>query len=382
LRALAERLEHAGGRLIAYETAGTQGLYPWQTDRRRESFEWITLFPDRVLEEIPTARCRQAMREALERDRPSALGAVGYVRPESLEMLRWGRARGCPTILMSESQQIDHPRLWWKEAVKRRRVRQFSSALVGGPRHLDYLVSLGMPAERIALGYNAVDEASFASQAASFRNDPEGRRGLPDRPYFLCVSRFAPEKNLSRLIRAFARYRAASPGDAAWDLVLCGDGPEAIAIEREVAQSGFEGSIHRPGFLQLPELARWYAFASAFVLASLSEPWGLVVNEAAACELPLLVSERAGCVDTFVPEGRETTGRRLDPLDIDSMAAAMHLTADLSEPERRRQGRTAAAIAHEWGPRRFAQGVIEALALADSRRKGNDSPQLTATAAS
>src|SRR6185437_12423294 len=112
---------------------------------------------------------------------------------------------------------------------------------------------------------------------------PRGRDGLPAGPYFLAVNRFAPEKNLPRLIRAFANYRASCPAGQGWDLALCGDGPAADEVEAAVASSGVASSIHRPGFLQAGELARWYGFASAFVHPSLMEPWGLVVNEAAAC---------------------------------------------------------------------------------------------------
>ncbi len=70
--------------------------------------------------------------------------------------------------------------------------------------------------------------------------------------------------------------------------MLCGGGPAAAQVEEAVAASSFADSIHRPGFLQADELSRWYAFASAFVHPSLMEPWGLVVNEAAACGPPAL----------------------------------------------------------------------------------------------
>jgi len=364
LRALAEALGRSGNRLVAYETAGTEGLYPWVTTRDRVPFEWVTLFPDRVLEDLPRGACAQAMRVTLERDRPDAVLACGYARPESMAMLRWAEGFGRPSVLMSESQAVDHPRVWWKEAVKRRRVRRFSSALVGGPSHRDYLVSLGMPVGRVALGYNAVDGHAFASGAAACRRDPGGRDGLPGRPYFLAVSRFAPEKNLTGLIEAYARYRREAAGVVAWDLVLCGDGPAADAVGAAVEAGGFAGSIHRPGFLQAGALARWYAFASAFVHPSLVEPWGLVVNEAAACGLPLVVSDRAGCAGTFVPEGAYSTGRRVDAGDGEALAEALAWVAGLPESERRALGARAADLARAWGPERFAAGAIEALQTA------------------
>ncbi len=364
LRALAARLRAEGGRLIAYEVAGRERAYPWISGRQDEPFTWITLFPDRVLETIDPADCRRAIRDILERDRPDAVGIVGYARPESMAAARWANRRGCPAILFSESQAIDRPRVWWKELVKRRRLRRFDAALVGGPSHRDYLVELGVSRGRIALGYNAVDNDYYARAAQACRTDPAGRAGLPQSPYFLSVCRFVPDKNLVRLVRAFASYRRQSDPRTAWDLVLCGDGPGAAEVEDAITSSGCASAIHRPGFLQADALPRWYSHAGAFVLASLCEPWGLVVNEAAASGLPLLVSQRAGCVATLVPDPQGTTGARFDPLDLESMTTRLAWMAALSERDRRQMGLNSAETVAHWGPGQFARGALEALGLA------------------
>lgn len=364
LRALGERLSQSGGELIAYELAGKQELYPWKTTRGSEPFEWITLFPDGVMEDLSKADCDRAMTTALGIDQPDAVGVVGYFRPESLAMLRWAKANHRPSVMMSESQEIDHPRVWWKEAVKRRRIAHCSAGLVGGVRHRDYLESLGMPRHRIALGYNAVDGVEFAAKAEAARLYGSSRLGLPSRPYFVAVNRFAPEKNLPRLIEAYRRYRLGTESQNAWDLVLCGDGPGRAKIDEAIGSSGFSESIHTPGFLQADELPRWLAFASAFVHPATSEPWGLVVNEAAASGLPLLVSERAGAVETFVPEQTATAGRRFNPFDVDAMASALAEMSKLSPETRRSLGENALAIALEWGPERFAEGALQAFELA------------------
>lgn len=364
LRALADLLARSGDRLLAYEVAGQELRYPWAREGGAEAFDRVTLFPGRALESISRDDCAREMARALDRDRPDALGIVGYARPESMAALKWARRNIRPTVLMSESQEIDHPRAWWKEAVKRRRVRRFDAGLVGGPRHRDYLVKLGMPEGRIALGYNAVDNDAFAARAAAARRDPGGRRGLPDVPFFLAVNRFVPEKNLDRLIRAFARYRAGAPAGRAWDLVLCGGGPIGSEIGATIAGSGVARAIHRPGFLQADAMAPWLAYASAFVHPSLMEPWGLVVNEAAACGLPLLVSDRSGCVETLVPGPIGTTGRRFDPRDEGDLSSALAWMAGLSESDRRAMGHRAAGVVGDWGPRRFAEGAVEALGLA------------------
>ena len=110
LRGLAARLGADGSRLVAYEVAASEQIYPWIRSRLEEPFTWITLFPDRALETIEPADCRRAMVEALDRDPPDALGLVGYARPESMAAARWARRRGRPAFLMSESQAVDRPR--------------------------------------------------------------------------------------------------------------------------------------------------------------------------------------------------------------------------------------------------------------------------------
>jgi glycosyltransferase involved in cell wall biosynthesis len=366
LRALATRLADRGDRLIAYEVADGERLYPWGRLEADEPFERVVLFHGRAIEDVPADVCAEAMAAALERDRPDAVAAVGYVRPESMAILKWGRRNRVPTILMSESQAVDRPRSWYKEIVKGRRVQRFDAALCGGESHRDYLVDLGLPAGRIALGYNAVDHDFYAAAADAWRDRPGSREGMPAGPFFLSVCRFAPEKNLVRLVAAFAGYREAG---GTWDLVLCGDGPRAIEIAGAIARSGRDEAIHRPGFLQADALSRWYAHAGAFVLASTSEPWGLVANEAAAAATPLLLSSRCGCAGTLVPEPHGTTGARFDPEDVGDMAAKLGWIASLPEADRRAIGRRAREVAAEWGPDRFARGAIEAWEMAARRRR-------------
>jgi 1,2-diacylglycerol 3-alpha-glucosyltransferase len=379
LRALAARCSADGHRLIAYEVASSERTYPWSRSRNAEPFTWTTLFPDQVVEVIEPSACRRAMTAALDRDTPDVLFAVGYARPESMAAARWAGRRGRPVILMSESQDIDRPHPWWKELIKMQRVRQFDAALVGGPSHRDYLAQLGMPPEKIALGYNAVDNAYFAARCRFWLEDASGRADLPAAPYFLTVCRFAGEKNLLRLVQAFAHYRDQCNPGVAWDLVLCGDGPEAPAIEKAIARSGWSPVIHRPGFLQADALSRYYAHAAAFVLPSVCEPWGLVVNEAAASGLPLLVSSRAGCAATLVPDPEGTTGARFDPLDLEQMTIRLVWMAALADDERRALGLRAAALVSDWGPDRFARGAMEALHFARSSRERRRQPTFTAT---
>ncbi len=372
LRALATMLRSRGDQLIAYETASKERLYPWAVDRGSEPFEWVTLFPGIALEDLSTVEASLAIEDALDRDQPDAVAVAGYVRPEAVATARWARHSGRSTILMSESQEIDRPRTWWREAIKRRRLRLFDAALVGGFSHRDYLITLGFPVSKISFGYNAVDNKHFSEQAAQARQKPQPHQGIPSNRFFLSVSRFAPEKNLEALIQAYSDYRNEVGPSEAWDLVLCGDGPSSASIDQAIQASGHGAWIHRPGFLSATQLPSWYARASAFVLASVSEPWGLVVNEAAASGLPLLVSDRAGAARTLVPDPLGTTGFRFDPADPESIGWALGVMASTREVEREEMGRRASEIVSVWGPERFAAGMREALesaGLSTSKRR-------------
>src|SRR5438552_2611832 len=83
LRALAGLLGESGDRLIAYEVADQEDRYPWTRSRDDQPFERVTLFPGRALETVSRLEASRAMTRALDRDRPDALGVVGYARPES-----------------------------------------------------------------------------------------------------------------------------------------------------------------------------------------------------------------------------------------------------------------------------------------------------------
>ncbi len=361
LRALGHRLAERGNRLVALELARTERRYPWTTDREaapNEPFDWITLFEDEAVESLSGRDCARQTRRALERIAPDAIAVAGYARPECMAAAQWTGKHNARAILMSETQRIDHSRTWWKEAIKARRVRRFDAGLVGGPRHRDYLIDLGMDHERIALGYNAVDNNFFHEGIQQSRD--KHAKPIASR-YFLAINRLVPEKNLRALVSAFASYRYSG---GRRDLVLCGDGPERPALEAEITKRDLVGSVHLPGFLQIEALLPWLAYADAFVHPSLMEPWGLVVNEAAASGLPLLVSERAGCVETLVPDSPSTTGRRFDPHDVDAITDVLGWFEGLSDLEHATMGRRASEVVNEWGPDRFALGMEQALRIA------------------
>ena len=241
--------------------------------------------------------------------------------------------------------------------------RRCATALVGGTPHRDYMQKLGMPPACIFLGYDAVDNDYFENGAAEVRNQENELRcrlRLPDR-YFLASARFVAKKNLSRLIEAYGRYRQLAGKSGAtepWELVLVGDGPLRDSLLTLLSSLNLQKHVHMPGFKQYDELPAYYGLASAFVHVSTVEQWGLVVNEAMASGLGVLVSDRCGCATDLVKAG--VNGFTFDPCNVEQLAELMR---DLSSPgfDLAAMGKASQKIISEWGLGRFADGLAQAV---------------------
>lgn len=362
------RLEAAGRRLpvTAIEFAGDSTTYDWEKVRGAEHFERRTLFRDTDSESVPTRKLAAAVGSEFDSLRPSVVAVPGWGHPGALAALHWCADTSTPAIMMSESTATDFERRWWREIPKRRVVSTCQAGLVGGRRHRAYLVRLGIPKEAIFLGYDAVDNAHFVKGAARAREREDELRksmALPEQ-FFLASGRFIPKKNFPRLIEAFNRYRRRASDRGAWDLVILGDGDERPAIEQAIATHEITDAVHLPGFRQYDELPQYYGLAGAFVHPSTREQWGLVVNEAMAAALPVLVSNRCGCAGELVEEG--SNGYTFNPYDTGALADSLHSIAH-GDVSLGRMGNHSQEIIADWGPSRFGEGFQQAVACAQER---------------
>jgi glycosyltransferase involved in cell wall biosynthesis len=257
----------------------------------------------------------------LRRYEPEATVSTGYNDPALWAASRWAKRHKVARILTADTWQGDHARFWLKEMIKKHLfVRpMFDAAFVPGMRGLDYLHSLGLPTEAIWRGLLVVDNEHFSRGASKARQDPAKHRskfGLPDK-YFLTTGRLSSEKNLGLLIRAFASYRARG---GSWHLVIVGTGPQMGELTQLAAALAGD-TVRFAGWQQYEELPVFYGLAGCFILGSLAEAWGLVVNEAMASGLPLLVSRKCGCQPELCH--RSINGFDFDPANEEELAELM-----------------------------------------------------------
>jgi 1,2-diacylglycerol 3-alpha-glucosyltransferase len=372
------RLKAAGARIgiTAVEFSNVDVTYKWDLVQGQDCFERVVLFPDAPVGVQTSRKIVEAVSQTLNALRPAAVAISGWYDRCSLASLRWCGKRQVPVIVMSESTAWDSARKPWREYLKKRVVSLCSAGLAGGKSHSDYLAQLGMDSDRIFMGYDAVDNDHFASRALEIgakKSELRNQLGLPEN-FFLASARFVEKKNLSRLIQAYGRYCGSvstsagdNQGTRIWDLVVLGDGPLASALEQEIRALGLQGHIHLPGFKQYAELPVYYGLARVFIHASTTEQWGLVVNEAMASGLPVLLSNRCGCAGELIREG--VNGYSFDPYNVAQMAELMVRMAGgaLDEMALKRMGQASQEIISGWGPERFAQGLLSAVETAVNR---------------
>ncbi|GAB2773553.1 glycosyltransferase family 4 protein [Rhabdobacter roseus] len=263
-------------------------------------YPYTVLF-ETSLDEVPFAKRLKALFRTYRSFRPTVLNITGYYDWAQVLLMLYARSQGVRVILTVESSSLDHKRSWLKEKLKSWIVNNANAYFCFGQTSVAYLKSLGVPEAKIAVSHAAViDETiireNYQRALAEKASTPLARR------HFIYVGRLAPEKNLVALLDAFRKTQQQNPPSAEWGLLLVGDGASRAELEKYVQEKKIP-RVRFTGGCAWYEVPGWLAQASVLVLPSLSEPWGLVVNEAMVCGLPVIVSDRCGCAPDLVEEG-------------------------------------------------------------------------------
>lgn len=356
LDAAAKQCDKEGWRFSAIQLVGATDEHPWGSFTLPS---YVSTILTHQLGCRPSLADVRPLVKKLDDLCPDVLAVPGWGFNFSRTCLNWCRRKMKSAILMSESKFDDAPRNWYKEWIKSKFIiPHFAAALVGGRKHEEYLVKLGMIRHKIFRGYDTVDNSYFEKSVWQLRQKgrAQAHEVVGGRRYILAANRFIERKNLRSLIDAF-RIAINKTKSEDWDLVLLGDGDLRATLEQKVADYGLSNRVHFPGFVDYWTIPTWYAFADVFVHPAVSEQWGLVVNEAVASGLPVLLSRNCGCYPELLVENE--SGLSFNPLDIIEISDCICATI------RGVEWNPAAikALATEFSPDKFGQGLVQAVRL-------------------
>lgn len=313
--AVARRLE-GRAEVIAVELATASQVYAWEPSGPVPGARKLTLFPGQEVESIPLWRRFLAQLRVLRGCRAVFFG-VGYNERDVIALSWLLRLMGVTVVMMTDSKFDDKPRSAGFELFKQVVLLPYSAAIVAGKRQAAYARLLGFRRRRVLPGYDGVSVERIQAQAGR----PLAPDGIPfaDRA-FLYVGRFVEKKNLERLLEGYALY-VAEAGGKARRLRLVGAGPLESHLRRRADQLGVAGRVDFLGFRTSAEVSGALADGLALLLVSTVEQWGLVVNEALAVGLAVIIAHPVGARDLLVRN--LVNGFTVGPRSPETMAAAM-----------------------------------------------------------
>ena len=288
--------KYFGGRrkVIGIELGGSSDTYDWRSTEV-EGFTKLTLFPGETVSSVSLhIKLIKLLQTCL------SLGKADFFFCHYEQFLILCVSSiltlmGRHVFIMNDSKYDDKTRRISRELIKSLFLIPYRGALVGSRRSADYLRFLTFPRDRIATGYDAISVDRVRSQAGA----PPAPNGVKfeDR-HFIIVARMVPKKNLFMALEAFAAYAKNTENPRA--LHLCGSGPLHPELQAKAAALGIAGSTVFHGSTDFKRVCALLSRSLALLLVSTEEQFGLVVPEALAMGVPVIVSANCGSRDELV----------------------------------------------------------------------------------
>ncbi len=292
---------------------------------------------------------------------------VGGFGADAVMSAHWCRGAKVPYVVWSGAWPGQEGELRWPRSMGRRWLVKDAAALIAyGTAAADYLVTLGVQPDRVFCAWNTVDLegiASAAHAAATRRAELAPKYDLAVKN-LLFVGSLVERKGVRELVSAAL---AMESRQSDWALHFAGGGPLLDELETTVRTAGKGSHFRFHGLTPEADVAELLGFADGLLLPTKHEAWGLVVNEAMACGVPVVVSPWAGATRDLIEDG--VSGYVVEPTDADALAAIVsRLLSD--DPSCREVGRAGArAVRAKASLEKAAEGFASAVLCALAGRR-------------
>jgi glycosyltransferase involved in cell wall biosynthesis len=359
LKALTEVLAKSGFEIFIIEISGISSHLSWELENRCFNSDWICLFPGRSMQEISSREAKSSVMNKLDVIKPDILISGPIAFPSGAAAVDWSVKNSKRLIVFDDARIEDVPRPVWINYIKRLVYSPVNAIFCPSKNCIKTFNFFGFQREEIFYGVNAVDNDFWNKDCHKKTNNKEATN------YFLAVGRLIPKKNFIFLLKVYKKY-IQQARDNYYNLIIIGEGSEEKSLKSYIVENGLNKYVSIQKFVSPEKLKERYKNASLLILPSkYGETWGLVVNEAMASGLPVLVSRQAGCASSLVLEG--VNGFAFSPENEDQLADLLIYISTLSYAERKLMGEASREIINEYGINNFCEGLSRAIAYAKTK---------------
>ncbi|MCP9768142.1 glycosyltransferase [Lacihabitans sp. LS3-19] len=264
---------------------------------KKYDYDYHLLFDD-YIENIPSYKKVFAVLKYIRSYNPDIVNITGFGGDLAMTFsILYAFLLSKKIVISNESTSQDQQGSFLKDSIKKMLFKMAKGFIVFGASSKEYLFKYGVKQEQIIEEKAAVvDDVSILEIFNETNNFLENE--IVTSHNFIFVGRLIPEKNLDILISGFQRLKREVSQAKDWGLIVLGSGGEEknlILLKNQQPDDifMFKG-------VDWQTVPKYLTRANCLVLPSISEPWGLVVNEAMICGLSVIVSDKCGCKDDLV----------------------------------------------------------------------------------
>ena len=337
-------------------------LHPckWDLWPRKYCYQFKVLSRMSIKTPIGEFSLNPSIMKELLKNRPHVLIITSYTDPTTWLAFVMGRLLSIPIIHWTEGTK--EPNSFLGLLTKPLRiffVKKPDAIVVPGRMSKDYYISLGVEAERVFIAPNAIDNELFVNisdKCTIGKDQLKEKLDFCGKILILYVGQLIERKGLKYLLQAYSKIEKERDDVA---LLVLGRGPQESDLRNIADLLGIRRfKIMRPG-LRLEELIALYSAADIFILPTLEDVWGFVINEAMVCRLPIIATQAAQAAQEMIRSGEN--GYLIKAACSEELYCA--IKSLIYNPELRKQmgKKSNEIIRHEFDVSLMVQGFLSSI---------------------
>ncbi|MCO5948041.1 glycosyltransferase family 4 protein [Mucilaginibacter flavidus] len=296
---LRDFLGSKGIELYAVELFGKGSPYNFESFNKTESW-WDCLFPDQSDADLTKHQIKDKIFSKLDEIDPDVVIGGSIVFYSGALGLRWAKRNKKKFIMFDDAKPSWVKRNLIVQGVKDLITNQIDALWLPSDEYdAEYTLLYSKNKIKYLYGYDCIDNDLFRVDGAK----------RVDTKKIITVSRLVEKKNVISLLEA---WKFVEDNDDSYALIIVGDGPLLGELQDYQKSQGLK-RVNFLGVAANEQIPKILFDADAFVSPSLYESWGLVVNEAMAAGLPVLLSTKINAAFTLLKDGEN--GYLFDPYE-------------------------------------------------------------------